>query len=90
MRTTVTIDADFCQKALEAADPGMASSDLFREATKVFVRVQAGKRLAAPGGSARKCVPGPFRCLSVAPFGAALTIMTEPVELMSRDGVLNQ
>ena len=54
-----------------SADPGMASSDLFREAIKVFVRVQAGKRLAALGGSApqmahirraRKGVPGPFRC----------------------------
>ena len=68
MRTTVTIDADFYQKALEADDPGMASSDLFREATKVFVRVKAGKRLAAPGGSARKCVPGLFRRpLSVQP-----------------------
>lgn len=52
MRTTVTIDDDLYQKALEAADPGMASSDLFREAIKVFVRVQSGKRLAALGGSA--------------------------------------
>lgn len=52
MRTTVTIDDDLYQKALEAADPGMASSDLFREAIMVFVRVQAGKRLAALGGSA--------------------------------------
>jgi hypothetical protein len=30
----------------------MAKGDLFREAMKVFVRVQAGKRLAALGGSA--------------------------------------
>lgn len=52
MRTTVTIDDDLYQKALEAADPGTASSELFREAFKVFVRVQAGKRLAALGGSA--------------------------------------
>lgn len=52
MRTTVTIDDDLYQEALEAADPGMSSSDLFREAIKVFVRVQAGKRLAALGGSA--------------------------------------
>jgi Arc/MetJ family transcription regulator len=51
MRTTVTIDDDLYQKALEAADPGMASGDLFREAIKVFVRVQAGKRLAALGGT---------------------------------------
>jgi len=30
----------------------MDKSDLFREAIKVFVRVQAGKRLAALGGKA--------------------------------------
>lgn len=51
MRTTVTIEDELYQKALDVADPGMASSDLFREAIKVFVRVQAGKRLAALGGS---------------------------------------
>lgn len=57
MRTTVTIDDDLYQKALEAADPGMASSDLFRQAIMVFVRVQAGKRLAALGGSAPQMAP---------------------------------
>lgn len=51
MRTTVTIDDDLYRRALEAADPEMSSGDLFREAIKVFVRVQAGKRLAALGGS---------------------------------------
>jgi hypothetical protein len=35
---------------LEVADPEMVKTDLFREAMKVFVRVQAGKRLAARGG----------------------------------------
>ncbi len=52
MRTTVTIDDDLYQTALDVADPAMASGDLFREAIKVFVRVQVGKRLAALGGSA--------------------------------------
>ncbi len=52
MRTTVTIDDELYQSALAAADPGMDKSDLFREAMKVFVRVQAGKRLAALGGRA--------------------------------------
>jgi Arc/MetJ family transcription regulator len=52
MRTTITIDDDLYQKALDVADPGMDKSDLFREAMKVFVRVQAGKRLAALGGEA--------------------------------------
>lgn len=51
MRTTVTIDDALYEKALELADPGMEKSDIFREAMKVFVRVQAAKRLAALGGS---------------------------------------
>lgn len=51
MRTTVTID-DLYRQALEVADPDMDRSDLFREAIKTFVRVQAAKRLAALGGQA--------------------------------------
>ena len=50
MRTTVSIDDELYQRALDVADPGMDKGDLFREAMKVFVRVQAGKRLAALGG----------------------------------------
>lgn len=52
MRTTVTIDDELYRKALDVADPGMDKGDLFREAVKVFVRVQTGKRLAALGGKA--------------------------------------
>jgi Arc/MetJ family transcription regulator len=52
MRTTVTIDDELYAKALNMADPGMDKSDLFREAIKTFVRVQAAKRLAALGGTA--------------------------------------
>ena len=51
MRTTVTIDDALYQKALEMADPAMDKSDLFREAIRTFVRVQAAKRLAALGGT---------------------------------------
>ncbi|CAI07233.1 type II toxin-antitoxin system VapB family antitoxin [Aromatoleum bremense] len=51
MRTTVTIDDDLYEKALEVADPAMDRADLFREAMKTFVRVQAAKRLAALGGT---------------------------------------
>lgn len=51
MRTTVTIDDSLYEKALEVADPAMDKSDLFREAIKTFVRVQAAKRLAALGAS---------------------------------------
>jgi predicted nucleic acid-binding protein len=50
LRTTVTIDDELYQRALEVADPGMDKADLLREAMKVFVRVQAGKRLSALGG----------------------------------------
>ncbi|KAI3611262.1 Antitoxin to Toxin 1, PIN domain (plasmid) [Cupriavidus necator H850] len=52
MRTTVTIDDALYEQALQAADPSMDKSDLFREAIKTFVRVQAAKRLAALGGAA--------------------------------------
>ncbi|MBN7796882.1 type II toxin-antitoxin system VapB family antitoxin [Parahaliea mediterranea] len=52
MRTTVTIDDDLYEKALEVADPDMNKADLFREAISTFVRVQSGKRLAALGGKA--------------------------------------
>jgi Arc/MetJ family transcription regulator len=51
MRTTVTIDDELYEKALEMADPAMDRADLFREAIKTFVRVQAAKRLAALGAA---------------------------------------
>ncbi len=51
MRTTVTIDDALYEQALELADPAMERADLFREAIKTFVRVQAAKRLAALGGA---------------------------------------
>ena len=52
MRTTVTIEDALYQQALDMADPGMDKADLFREAIRTFVRVQAAKRLAALGGKA--------------------------------------
>ena len=54
MRTIITVDDELYQRALALADPGMDRSDLFREAIKVFVRVQAAKRLSALGGSSQK------------------------------------
>lgn len=51
MRTTVTIDDELYNRALEMADPSMDKADLFREAIKTFVRVRAAKRLAALGGA---------------------------------------
>ena len=61
MRTTVTIDDALFEKALEVADPEMDKADIFREAFKTFVRVQAAKRLAALGGSMPKMKDVPRR-----------------------------
>ncbi|MDR5897794.1 type II toxin-antitoxin system VapB family antitoxin [Halomonas vilamensis] len=53
MRTTVTINDDLYQQALELADPSVSNaSDLCREAMKTYVRVQAARRLAALSGKA--------------------------------------
>lgn len=52
MRTTITIDDALYARALEVADPSMNRADLFREAIKTFVRVQAARRLAALGATA--------------------------------------
>jgi Arc/MetJ family transcription regulator len=52
MRTTITIDDELYRKALEVADSGTDKADLVREAMRVFVRVQSGKRLAALGAAA--------------------------------------
>ena len=61
MRTTVTLDDALYQKALELADPHIDKADIFREAMKVFVRVQAAKRLAALGGTMPKMENVPRR-----------------------------
>jgi len=62
MRTTVTIDDALYEKALEVADTNMDKSDIFREAMKTFVRVQAAKRLAALGGTTPEMKDVPRRC----------------------------
>ncbi|MDM0115147.1 type II toxin-antitoxin system VapB family antitoxin [Variovorax sp. J22R133] len=51
MSITLTIDDALFERAVEVADPGMSPSDLLREAVETFIRVQAGKRLAALGGT---------------------------------------
>ncbi|MBI3101927.1 MAG: type II toxin-antitoxin system VapB family antitoxin [Burkholderiales bacterium] len=61
MRTTVTIDDALYTQALEMAEPGMDKADLFREAIKTFVRVQAAKRLAALGGAVPQMPEPPRR-----------------------------
>jgi hypothetical protein len=61
MRTTITIDDELYREAMDVADPEMDKTDLFREAIKVFVRVQAGKRLAALGGKSSRMKDVPRR-----------------------------
>ena len=61
MRTTVTIDDDLYAQALDMADQDMDKADLFREAIKTFVRVQAAKRLAALGGAVPEMADIPRR-----------------------------
>lgn len=61
MRTTVTIDDELYAKALDMADPEMDRADLFREAIKTFVRVQAAKRLATLGGASPEMPEVPRR-----------------------------
>lgn len=61
MRTTITIDDALYQKALDLADPKLDKADLFREAINTFIRVQAGKRLAALGGQAPEMPDVPRR-----------------------------
>lgn len=55
------LDEELFQRTLKVADPGTDKADLFREAMKVFVRVQAGKRLAALGGKIPRMNPVPRR-----------------------------
>jgi Arc/MetJ family transcription regulator len=61
MRTTVTIDDALYAQALEIIEPSVDKSDLFREALKVFIRVESAKRLAALGGKAPKMQTIPRR-----------------------------
>jgi Arc/MetJ family transcription regulator len=61
MRTTVTIDDALYAQALEVIGPNVDKSDLFREALKVFIRVESAKRLAALGGKAPKMQTIPRR-----------------------------
>ena len=61
MRTTVTIDDALYAQALEVIEPNIDKSELFREALKVFIRVESAKRLAALGGKATKIKTIPRR-----------------------------
>ncbi len=54
MRTTITIDDALYKQALELAEPGLSKpSDIFQEALKTYVRVQAARHLAQLGSTAQ-------------------------------------
>ncbi|AOY98284.1 DUF2191 domain-containing protein [Cupriavidus sp. USMAHM13] len=67
MQTTITIDDELTQQALEAlasADPPKDEAELFREALRTFVRIQAAKRLAALDAPVRGLPEVPLRVTS--------------------------
>ena len=61
MRTTLTLDDALYEQALAMADPAIDRSEIFREALRTFIRVQAGQRLAALGGKAPRMAEVPRR-----------------------------
>ena len=82
MRTTVTLDDALYEQALAVADPDMDKADLFREAVKTFVRIQAAKRLAALGGSMPDMQLPPRRSHSDDPA----SIQAQPATSRNEDG----
>lgn len=52
MRTTVSIDDDLYEKAIDLSGKNLKGNKLFEEAIKTYVRVESAKRLATLGGSA--------------------------------------
>jgi len=61
MRITITIDDALYEQALELAEPGLCTpAEIFQEAMKTYVRVQAARRLIALGGTAPE-MPDMFR-----------------------------
>jgi len=51
MRTTITIDDELFNSAIEVSDPTMNKAEVIREALKAYVHLEASRRLAALGGS---------------------------------------
>lgn len=51
MVITLTIDDDLYAKIRDFAAPGLSDSELIELALRTFVRVEAGKRLIAQGGT---------------------------------------
>ncbi len=51
MRTTVSIEDELYEKAAQFCAPESDKATVIKEAMKVFVRVNAAKRLASLGGA---------------------------------------
>lgn len=52
MRTTISIEDELYETAAQFCPPDSDKATVIREAIKVFVKVQAAKRLASLGGKA--------------------------------------
>lgn len=52
MKTTVTIDEELFNNAMQLCEPSIEKSEIFREAMRTFVRIQSAKRLASLGSKA--------------------------------------
>jgi len=61
MRTTVSIEDTLYENAVQLLDPDVEPKEIFREAMKVFVRVQSAKRLAEMGAKIKHIKPVPRR-----------------------------
>ena len=61
MRTTLTIDDTLFERALSMAEPGITTSDLFKECVQAFIQRQAARRLAALGGKVPDIEAAPRR-----------------------------
>jgi len=57
MQTTVSIDDALYDRAIKLLDPSIEKSDIFKEAIKVFVRVQSAKQLADMSETPPQCNP---------------------------------
>jgi len=66
MRITITIEDALYNEALEVADPSIDKADLFQEAIKTFVRIQAARRLASLGAQMPEIQDAPRRSESTA------------------------
>jgi len=54
MQATVSIEDALYERAIELLDPNIEKKDIFKEAVKVFVRVQSAKQLAEMGGKIKE------------------------------------